>query len=168
MQYLLVDPPATAGVYKGFASGLEFPNGKKKATFFAYRMPFYMPKTSFSRSQNVEVWGSVRPAPFATLDGFGAQRAQIQLDSGSGFKTINTVTVKKGGYFDVHMKFPSSGTVRVQWTYPASDSFLDRPRRRGPDDRQSHVRDQGPLATGGRSGDERPLSAVRRARSVDI
>ena len=61
MQYLLVDPPATAGVYKGFASGLEFPNGKKKATFFAYRMPFYMPKTSFSRSQNVEVWGS-RPS----------------------------------------------------------------------------------------------------------
>ena len=127
MQYLLVDPPATAGVYKGFASGLEFPNGKKKATFFAYRMPFYMPKTSFSRSQNVEVWGSVRPAPFATLDGFGAQRAQIQLDSGSGFKTINTVTAKKGGYFDVHMKFPSSGTVRVQWTYPASDSFLTDP-----------------------------------------
>jgi hypothetical protein len=131
MQYLLVDPPASAGPYKAFASGLEFPNGKKKATFFAYRMPFYMPKTSFSRSQNVEVWGSVRPAPFATLDGFGAQRAQIQLDSGSGFKTINTVTVKKGGYFDVHMKFPSSGTVRVQWTYPTSDSFLADPNVQG-------------------------------------
>jgi hypothetical protein len=127
MQYLLTDPPRTSGPYAGFASGLELPNGDKKATFFAYRMPFYMPHTSFSRNQSVEVWGSARPAQFATLDGFGPQRAQIQLDSGSGFQTINTVTLKTGGYFDIHMKFPSSGTVRLQWTYPTGDPLLSSP-----------------------------------------
>ena len=131
MQYLLTDPPATTGPYAGFASGLQLADGKKKATFFAYRMPFYMPHTSFSRNRSVEVWGAARPAQFASLDGFGRQRAQIQLDSGSGFKTINTVTLKQGGYFDIHMKFPSSGTVRLQWTYPTGDALLSAPNVEG-------------------------------------
>lgn len=132
MQYLLTDPSPRSGPYAGFASGLELPNGKPKATFFAFRMPFYMPKTSFSRNQSVEVWGDVRPAPFATLDGFGPQQAQIQLQSGGGgFRTIGTVNLNRaGGYFDVRMKFPSSGTVRLQWTYPTGDPFLTAP---GPD-----------------------------------
>ncbi len=125
MQYLLYDPPSTAGPYAGFASGLESDKGAKKATYYAYRLPFYMPRTSFSHRQRVEVWGDVRPAPFATLDGFGPQTAQIQLQSGhAGFKTINTVTLARRGYFDVKMKFPSSGTVRLQWTYPSQDSLL--------------------------------------------
>ena len=129
MQYLLEDPPPTAGPYSGFASGLETYKGAKKATFFAFRMPFYMPETSFRRSQKVEVWGAARPAPFATLDGFGPQRAQIQLKSGGGsFKTINTVRLNRpGGYFDIRMKFPSSGTVRIQWTFPSGDTLLSNP-----------------------------------------
>ncbi len=49
----------------------DLPTGAKKATYYAYRMPLYMPHTSFSRNQNVEVWGAARPAPFATLDGCG-------------------------------------------------------------------------------------------------
>jgi hypothetical protein len=131
MQYLLTDPPKTTGPFAGFASGLETANGSKKATFFSYRMPFYMPHTSFSRNQSVEVWGSVRPAPYATLDGFGPQQAQIQLNSGGGFKTVGTARTGKGGYFDIHMKFPSSGTVRVQWTYPSGDALLSSPNVEG-------------------------------------
>jgi hypothetical protein len=129
MQYLLEDPPPTAGPYSGFASGLETYKGAKKATFYAYRMPFYMPKTQFKRSQKAEVWGDVRPAPFAMLDGFGPQRAQIQLRSGGGsFRTIKTVALNRpGGYFDVRMKFPSSGMVRIQWTYPSGDPLLSDP-----------------------------------------
>lgn len=125
MQYLLTDPPPNAGKYAGFASGLETYKGQKKATYFAFRMPLYMPRTSFSRGQSVEVWGAVRPAPFATLDGFGTQQAQIQLNSGHGFQTVNTVAIHNPeGYFDIHMKFPSSGTVRLQWKYPSTDPFL--------------------------------------------
>ena len=119
MQYLLQDPPPRAGPYAGFASGLRYPDGKDKATFYAYRMPLYMPRVSFSRNQKVEVWGDVRPAPFATLDGSGPQRVQIQEQSGKSWKTINTARTGRGGYFDVRMKFRSSGRVRTQWTYPA-------------------------------------------------
>jgi len=126
MQYLLTDPPSSSGAYAGFASGLETPSGKPKATYDAYRMPLYMPQTSFSRSQSVEIWGDVRPAPLTAGDGAGPQAAQIQLQTGhGGFKTVKTVKLTgPGGYFDVGMKFPSSGTVRLRWTYPAQDAFL--------------------------------------------
>jgi hypothetical protein len=126
MQYLLMDPPPTAGPYAGFASGLESSTGVPKATYVAYRMPLYLPTTSVSRSQNVEVWGCVRPAPFMSRDGHGVQSVQIQLKSkGGGFKTIKTVKLNKpGGYFDVKMRFPSSGMIRTLWTYPTSDALL--------------------------------------------
>jgi hypothetical protein len=132
MQYLLTDPPPNAGVYAGFASGLETYKGVPKATFYAFRMPLFMPRTSFSRKQRVEVWGGVRPAPFATLDGFGPQHALVQLQSHGVWRTISTVTVARStGYFDVRLTFPSSGSVRVAWTYPASDPFLTTPNVQG-------------------------------------
>ena len=123
MQYLLFDPPPTAGLYVGFSSGLKTYGGRPKATFYAYRMPLYMPHTSFSHNRSVEVWGAVRPGPFA----IGAQSARLQLKAAhSGWKTISTFKVNRaGGYFDLHMKFAKSGLVRVQWTYPKSGSLVD-------------------------------------------
>ena len=121
MQYLLMDPPANLGQYSGFASGLVFFNGKPKPSYAAYRLPIYMPQTSFSHNANEELWGAVRPAPFMIKDGDGPQTVSIQLNG----KTLNTVNVTgSGGYFDIHMKFPSSGSVRLAWTYPKTDSFL--------------------------------------------
>lgn len=119
MQYLLEDPPNNAGAYAGFASGLEFNNGKQKPGYDAYRLPVYMPTTSLSKSTNAEIWGAARPAPFLTRD--GAQKIAIQLNG----KTITTVTPGRvGGYFDLKMRFPSSGTVRLAYTYPQTDSLL--------------------------------------------
>jgi hypothetical protein len=115
MQYLLVDPSSTSGVYAGFASGLIDPGGLRKATYFAYNLPVWMPKTSFSHRSNVEVWGDVRPANFAKR-----QSVQVQFQAGSQglFTTLKTVKVTNShGYFDTHMKFPSSGTVRLAYTY---------------------------------------------------
>ncbi len=120
MQYLLQDPPQSAGSIAGFASGLEFYGGKPKPAYDAYRLPVYMPRTSFSRSANEEIWGAVRPAPFMTKDGNGPQSVSIQLNG----KTIKTLTVGSGGYFDTHLKFAGSGTVRLAWTYPSSNPFL--------------------------------------------
>ena len=133
MQYLLTDPPPTSGAYAGFASGLETYKGQPKATFYAYRMPVYMPRTAFSRNRSEEIWGAVRPAPFALLDGYGGQLASIQLKSGAGaYRTLKTFLVtRSGGYFDLHMRFPSSGTVRIAWTYPAADPFLASPNVAG-------------------------------------
>jgi hypothetical protein len=122
MQYLLTDP--NSGPFSGFASGLETVTGAKKLTYYAYRMPFYMPHTSFSHSSRVEVWGNARPAGFEKLAGYGTQQAQIQEQIGGVWKTLNTVTLNQAqGYFDVKMNFPSSGTVRLQWTYP-NDALL--------------------------------------------
>jgi hypothetical protein len=121
MQYLLSDPPPTTGPYSGFASGLKFSNGKQKPGYAAYRLPVWMPTTSFSRNANEEIWGAVRPAPFMKKDGTGTPTVAIQLNG----KTIKTLNVTgAGGYFDTRMKFPSSGSVRLAYTYPATDPFL--------------------------------------------
>ncbi len=121
MQYLLEDPSANTGPYAGFASGLEYDNGKAKPSLAAYRLPVWMPTTTFSHNSSVELWGAVRPAPAMIADGDGPQSAAIQLNG----KTVSTVKITAaGGYFDVHLKFGSSGTVRLAWTYPKSDPLL--------------------------------------------
>ena len=123
MQYLLADPPPIKGVspYNGFASGLDFSNGSHKASYDAFRLPVYMPSTSFSRNSNAEIWGAARPAPFAAKDGAGTPTVSIQLN-GQTIKTLNVTG--SGGYFDTKLKFPKSGTVRLAYTYPSTDSFL--------------------------------------------
>jgi hypothetical protein len=120
MQYLLKDPPPNAGAYSGFASGLEFYNGKQKATWAAYQLPVYMPHTSFSRRANQEIWGDARPAPFMRKDGHGNQLVSIQVDR----KTVKTARVN-GGYFDLRMKFAKGRhSVRLAYTFPKTDAFL--------------------------------------------
>jgi hypothetical protein len=122
MQYLLQDPPGTGGRYSKFASGLLFPNGTQKSDFSSYRLPLYMPVTSAKRSRNLEVWGDLRPAHF-----YRGQTVDIQFASGSSsaFKTVKALKVNNSnGYFDLHMRFPGSGSVRLRWTYPSSDPLL--------------------------------------------
>jgi hypothetical protein len=129
MQYLLYDPnPRLAPEYGGFASGLIFYGGVRKPGYDAYRMPLFLPiSTARSRRQSLEVWGCVRPAHYAQLDTHSRQRVQIQFQRGSRgkFTTLRTVTITSShGYFDVHMAFPASGSVRLAWTYPSNDPLL--------------------------------------------
>jgi hypothetical protein len=115
-QYLLADPP---GHYP-FSSGLETSAGKKKATYNAYRMPLYMPKTAFSRSQAVTVWGEARPAKYT--NGSTSTAIQFQKGGKGGWKTVKKVNSKS--YFSVVVKFSSSGNVRLAYAYPKSDPLL--------------------------------------------
>ncbi len=121
-QYLLRDPPRGTAI--GFTSGLETVLGKPKATYYAYRLPLYMPETSVRARRPAEVWGSARPAHFMAIDGNGPQTAAIQLQTGAQgtYRTIRTVNA--GGYFDLHLNFTRSGNLRLAYTYPASDPFL--------------------------------------------
>jgi hypothetical protein len=121
MQYLLADPPPTAGPYQGFASGLEFPNGSHKPGYDAFRLPVYMPETSISRTANAEIWGAARPGAFMQKDGMGTPTVSIQLN-GTTIKTLSAGAA--GAYFDTKLKFSKSGTVRLAYTYPSSDPFL--------------------------------------------
>jgi hypothetical protein len=119
MQYL--QDPAPTSYFSGEANGLETNSGEPKATYNAYRLPLYLPNTSFSKRAKIEVWGDVRPVPFMGHDGNGPQTVAIQLNG----KTIRTIrATPPRGYFDLRMRFDNSGTARLAYTYPSSDPFL--------------------------------------------
>jgi hypothetical protein len=134
-QYLLYDPlPALkSNDWGSFASGLM--NWSRpgrtpvpKPTYYAWRMPLYLPRTTAAPGRSLEVWGCVRPATFAIADTGQGQTAEIQFAPGAGssFTTLAKVTLasKTSCYFDLRLKFPASGTVRVAWQYPALDPSL--------------------------------------------
>jgi hypothetical protein len=127
MQYLLYDPSPKAS---GFATGLIFHDGRAKPMYAAYRMPVYLPVARSRRGHAVEVWGCVRPSHYASIDtGGAAQHVQIQFRPGSRgrFTTIATVPISNAhGYFDVHVAFPASGSMRLAWRYPSGRSIYSR------------------------------------------
>ena len=129
-QYLLYDPlPSKSKTdFGGFASGLlTFGTHARKATYAAWRLPLYLPVTTALRGRSLEVWGCARPAHFAQTDTGATQTVQILFQRGSRgpFKMLRTIDVTDPhGYFDLHMRFPGSGTVRLSWDYPVADQAL--------------------------------------------
>jgi hypothetical protein len=129
MQYLLADPlPSTrANDYGGFASGLLSYKGQEKPGYAAFRMPLYLPVTSSRRGRSLEVWGCVRPAHRAMVDvPADPEIVDVQFrPAGGSFTTVKSITLTDPrGYFDARLRFPSSGTVRLHWTYPSDDPLL--------------------------------------------
>jgi hypothetical protein len=129
-QYLLYDieRPTRGNDWGGFASGLLTWTGTQKATYYAWRLPLYLPSTTQQHGHSLEVWGCVRPAMFGMLDTGSPQTAEIEFAPGSStqYTPIQTVTIAAGAtcYFDLHLSFPSSGNVRLVYTYPAGDALL--------------------------------------------
>jgi hypothetical protein len=129
-QYLLFDAPGPPGHFTSqsvFSSGLLFLNGTTKADYQAFELPLYLPSTSTSSGHSLQVWGQVRPGPYAQRDTGSQQQVQIQFQpsSGGGYTTISTATVtNSAGYFRVPVTFPSSGSVRLQWAYPSGFAFM--------------------------------------------
>jgi hypothetical protein len=129
-QYLLYDPlPSKSKTdFGGFASGLlSFGSHARKATYAAWRLPLYLPVTTARPGHSFEVWGCARPAHFAQADTGATQTVQILFQRGSRgpFRMLGTIEVTDPhGYFDVHMRFPGSGTVRLSWDYPVADRAL--------------------------------------------
>jgi hypothetical protein len=141
MNFLLIDPDPTHGVVAcgGFASGLIFNpaltvapcaggqiGGAPKPALAAWRLPLFMPTTSGRRGKRLEVWGCVRPGPYAHGDTHRSQTAQVQFSSNHGvtWSNVAPVTANHSCYFDQKLKFPSSGLVRLSYTYPATDTRL--------------------------------------------
>lgn len=128
-QFLLQDPtPPKQGPYNLWSAGLFTYADHPKATYSAWRLPLYLPATSTSQGHSLEVWGCVRPAAYAIADTQQPQTAQIQFEpaSSSSYTTLSTVTVTSASncYFDMRLKFPSNGTVRLAWQYPLADPLL--------------------------------------------
>jgi hypothetical protein len=132
-QYELRDPlPSVQGDdWGGFASGLLNYNNTRKATYDAWRLPLFMPRTAGRRGQRLEVWGCVRPAHYAILDTGVPQTAQLQFAPrfGHGYAPIEQITISSpaaGCYFDLRLRFRGSGWLRLSWSYPAGDQLLGR------------------------------------------
>jgi hypothetical protein len=136
-QYLLYDPvkPNPADDYGGYASGLLTYTGAEKSDYDAFRLPLYMPVTTGSSGQSLEVWGAVRPTRYAWIDAPDMpETVDIQFEAtGSGmWTTLQVVTITSPeGYFDVHIPFTQSGSVRLAYTYPANDAMLSSPTNPG-------------------------------------
>lgn len=122
-QYLLRDPPAG-----NFATGLEYANGQPKPGLAAYRLPLYLPVTSFRRGQRLEVWGCARPSRYARVSP-RSRRVEIQFRTAGegGFRTVEVVKLDgRSVYFDVLHGFTASGTVRLVWHPPAGPAIYSR------------------------------------------
>jgi hypothetical protein len=130
-QYILADSPPTQKPYVGWSSGLLTYTGKQKVTYSAWRMPLYLPSTSTSQGNSLEVWGCVRPAPYAIADTGQPQTVEVEFEPAGSqtFSTIASVTLSRRDscYFDARMAFPGSGSIRLMWQYPAGDALLGSP-----------------------------------------
>ena len=127
MQFLLTDPNPTGNVpeYGGFATGLILYSGRKLPVYDAYRMPIFLPRTTVSRGQPVEVWGCARPAHTVP----GAQRVSIQFRRGrsGAWQTLTTVPIHSSrGYVDVWLKPPASGSLRLAWPQAGGPWYYSR------------------------------------------
>jgi hypothetical protein len=125
-QYLLTDPPPSSG--SSFATGLEFSNNTKKATYAAFRFPLYLPENTVAHGQTTEVWGSARPAVYPLRTSGRVAPVHVEFAAnGSQFRTLSTVPVHDAhGYIDTHVTFPGSGTVRLAWTPPGGGTIYSR------------------------------------------
>lgn len=124
-QYLLQDGPGRDGQHPGFPSGLIYANGRHKPGFDAFRMPLYLPHTTASSpGQALEVWGAARPVYYANLEEPSTPESVSILFRARGssqFVPISQVPVNSPqGYFDTRVAFPSSGTVKLSWSYPSN------------------------------------------------
>jgi hypothetical protein len=125
-QYLLTDPPPGPS---SFDTGLEFYTGQPKALYYAFRMPIYLPVTVGTQGHGLEVWGCVRPAHYALIDSTARQVASIQFKATeqAGYQTVKRVPITDPyGYFDTFADFPSSGFVRIAWSYPHGETIHSR------------------------------------------
>ncbi len=123
-QYLLADPPPPSM----FDTGIEFSGGAHKVPLYAaFRMPIYMPVVAAKAGKELGVWGCVRPAHFAMLGPHEPQYVSIQFQSapGQSWKTVKRVLLTDAyGYFETGASFPSSGNVRLSWSYPHHGSQI--------------------------------------------
>lgn len=123
--YLLIDPPV--GGRSHFFTGLEFSNASlvHKPTYGAFRVPIYLPVTTTAAGQPLEVWGCARPAN--TTSAPPPVQIQLQSHATGAFKTVRSAAVKPGDcYFDLTVRFPSAGNVKLAWTYPHGATIYSR------------------------------------------
>ena len=92
-------------------------------------MPLFLPVQTAKRGHPLVVWGCVRAAHNAQLASGHTQHVQIQFRPLRAAPSRPSTTVPvtgRYGYFEVLAKFPSSGNVRLAWTYPGGPEVFSR------------------------------------------
>ncbi len=112
-QYLLTDPPGA----DSYATGLLYASGAPKATLAAFRLPLYLPVSRVAKGASVLVWGDVRPATY--LPHPQTVAIQYARSPAGPWSVARRVTVSDPhGYFEVSVRFPASGVVRLGFSPP--------------------------------------------------
>lgn len=120
-QFLLYDSapnhaykPGQEGYWGTFQTGLLYQRGEIKPAYYAYRMPIFIPETTFRRGTRTFIWGQARPA-----DQLPSQTVSIiwRPAGGSSFRTIAHARTGEQGYISTRVRLPGSGTVKIGWTH---------------------------------------------------
>ena len=130
-QFLLYDSPPdpryppsdTFGYWDTFQTGLLYADGRPKPSFYAYRLPIFLPDPVLKPGSPTLVWGLLRMAPRNS-----SQRAQIQWRSGTGasaYRTLQTVSTH-GEAVVTRVNVPGPGLVRIQWRSPSGQTEYSR------------------------------------------
>jgi hypothetical protein len=129
-QFLLVDsapdtldPVGSPGYWSTFQTGLEFLNSRPKPSLRAYGLPIFLPDPVVAPGGTTLVWGMLRRAPDSS-----SQRAQIEWrPSGGRFRPVSTVsTDNPDGFFEMAVKVPGAGAVRIAWRAASGELFYSR------------------------------------------
>ncbi|MGI8413695.1 MAG: hypothetical protein ACR2LV_09485 [Solirubrobacteraceae bacterium] len=125
-QFLLVDDAPRANEPVGsplywhtFQTGLQYLDGTRKPSYFAYRIPIWLPSARHGR--RVTVWGQLRPADHRTV-----QDAVLQFrrpGSGAWRDLRHLQTASSRGFLLAHVTIPASGAVRLTWLDPQTGQF---------------------------------------------
>jgi hypothetical protein len=129
-QFLLHDsqpekqyPKGSAGYWSSFQTGLELADGKPKPSLHSYRLPIFLPRTTFHHGSTVLVWGMLRLAPNDTRE-----HALIQWRPLHGaYRTIAGVTTTQpSGELAARVVPPGPGAIRIAWTSPSGTVVRSR------------------------------------------
>jgi hypothetical protein len=131
-QFLLVDDqpltqyPRNSTLYwSTFQTGIVALNGTPKPSYYAFRLPIYLPVARRRSAGPLRVWGDLRPAPNGTR-----QTATVQFrprGRGARWRAVARLsTVNPRNYIDGRVRFTRSGTVRLAWVNAAGGTLYSR------------------------------------------
>jgi hypothetical protein len=115
-QYLLADPARSTG--SQFVTGLAFVTGVPKPIYYdAFRLPLWLPRTSAPGGSALRVWGCARPFNQPANGGARTVAIQFATTAAGPWRSVARAGLTRAGgcYFDVAVRFPGSGFVRLAY-----------------------------------------------------
>jgi hypothetical protein len=128
-QFLLVDDgpltqyPRNSTLYwSTFQTGIVALNGAFKPSYYAFRLPIYLPVTRRRSAGKLRVWGDLRPARNGTRQTATVQfRAKARGARWQKLASLTTTNLRN--YVDGRVRFTRSGAVRLAWRAAAGTLY---------------------------------------------